>query len=213
MPRKRRGGNVVLNQGNPPVPATHPGNLAPQPQLAIIPSQHHPLMNQAIDASAGFGRIMAVFNVIVATLVLGGFLILGLFLTFKKDKYSATANGTISEATCSTVQSDRGAKSASCDVKVVFTAADGKKYEVQTIVSRHLAKNQSVSVSYDPTNPLDISLSPVKLRTVGIIMAVVSIIVLLLAWGWFYIVMKNKTAAAVSGVANVAGIIDGAIDG
>jgi hypothetical protein len=164
----------------------------------------------AYEASASFGRIYSYFSLIGSCLFGGFFVILGLYLLFRRHTLDSVTTGTIS---------------AVKDSSYTLTfKADGKDYNIElpkqqeptsttTIngktTSTHVIYNigQSVILRYDSKNPNNISIGNPPIKGIGIGLFIFGLIIITIASIWFYFVQKNKTVAAVSGVGEATGII------
>jgi hypothetical protein len=152
----------------------------------------------AYDATASFGRIMSYFQLIGGIIFGLIFIIVGIVI-LRKPPLKGSGQAKVTAVTCT------GSNNSQCNATIQFVGADGKQYT--TTIQGPYSVGQTVNITYDPTAPSQTATSnTVSNRTVGSIFLVVGILAFIGAIAWFYIVQKYKAAAAITGVADVAGI-------
>lgn len=158
------------------------------------------LATGAYNAAAGFGRIMALFGAIIATIIAVALIAFGIWILVRKNKYSATATGTIAKAACA---------GNNCNVIIQFTPA-GTTTPVTSnpmTLAGNFQSGQSIGINYDPSNPNNFQVQSNTAKIIAWLCIVIGVIMILLSWLWYYFTRVSKPAAAVTGVADGAGII------
>jgi len=169
--------------------------------------------DKVYSGAAQLGRVWsligAVFGTILAILMGGG----GVYLLFiDKSKYTASTTGTVESATC-TQHQQQNSVSYSCDVQVHYTVDNHLYVKSETLTSgTQYSKGMSVTVLYDPQNPANAEIKPaLTSKDWGFILIGVSMLVLLLSWGTYWLTRRYKSFAALEGVNAGASIVRGIV--
>lgn len=147
--------------------------------------------------AAEFGMFWANVGAIIGSIIGVLFIIGGLYNVFRKDKYSAEIQGKIMDATCATI-TQNNQQIQQCAIKVEYIV-DGKTYPFQTTRNEFYAKDQNVSLRYNPENPSEASMD-MSAKTEGLWMLLIGAIILAAAWINWYLKRRYKFAAAAGGV-------------
>ena len=132
-------------------------------------------------------------------------MIIGIVLIFRKNAYSSTVIGTVNSSTC-TPSTVNGVVSNICQVTISYTV-NNIVYTNIISSSTNYTTNQTVSLSYDPTNPINSVIGPpTTTTTLGIGLVIGAIIVVSFAWLWVYLTKKYKFLAAATGTEDVLNI-------
>ena len=166
--------------------------------------------SEIYSGTASFGRIMAIFSAVMATLAGLIMIPLGIYLIARKSKLTATTNATIICDDCCIPTAEDSNITYNCTLAVEYSV-DGTQYNepITTSGQQNYNNVKSATVYYDPKKPSDVSLDTDNTHTVGIIVLVVGIIIPALAWLWLYFATKYKSVAAVGGVAAGLDLLSG----
>lgn len=165
------------------------------------------------SGTATFGRVMAVFGVIMGTLA-GLILIpLGIYFMVHKTKLTSQTPGKIdtkSPNPC-TPQSKNNTVVYDCSFNVNYTINGTQYSKLITVTdsSRQYYGGDNVTIYYDPKNPNDASITQDNTHILGIILLIVGIIIPIIAWVWWYFARKYKAVAAAGGVAAGLDLLSG----
>lgn len=156
------------------------------------------------SGTATFGRVMAVFGVIMGTLA-GLILIpLGIYFIIHKTKLTSQTSGKIdtkSPNPCTPYAKDNTVL-YNCLFHVNYTI-NGTQYSKLITVSdssRPYSDGDNITIYYDPKNPNDASITQDNTHVLGIILLIAGIIIPIIAWVWWYFARKYKAVAAAGGI-------------
>lgn len=165
---------------------------------------------QAYEGSASLGKIVgmvgASFAMLIGILLLGG----GLYFLFRKNT-SINTEGTIKKAECTEVTTtvdNKKVVTQNCILDITYTV-DGTSYSVKrsTDGAKVYKDGQTISISYDPSNPADAYIHTVSEKTIGWILLIISIFVIGGAGLSMYLTMKYKMYQAAQGVGVVSDVV------
>ena len=166
------------------------------------------LMNDAYDATASVGRIMSWVNLLVGIFIGIIFITIGIVvLRNKSQTYNGKTNAKITKVECT-----GSGKNSSCTLTVKYDV-NGKSYSVNILKDGVYNVDQTISIKYNLSNPQDITTETVSNTTIGWILIGLGLIIIIGVSVWTYVVQKNKTVAAASGVGNIVGIASSGFDG
>ena len=164
------------------------------------------VLNNAYTASASVGRIMSwlqLFGGICGSILC---LVIGILIIKNSTSYDSKTIATITEAKCA-----GSGNSSSCTLVLSYTV-NGNKLTGNIIANGVYNAGQSISIKYTSSNPQNITTDSISPRFIGWFFIILSIVILIGTGIWFYIVQKNDTIAAASGVGSTAGIAVNAFD-
>jgi uncharacterized membrane protein len=191
-----------LKAGDPLVP---PSLLTPPkpPQQAAVVTKNAGIGEKIYDGTAALGRFTGFLSFIFGTIIAIFLVCIGVWLLFRKDKYTGVTTGVVTAAKC-----ESSAKSTDCNLTVEYTV-DSKKLTISSFTSgKKTYKNgDTLSVRYDPANPTDASTNTLSSRTVGFILIGVGILIALFSFVYYYMVSNYKIAAAAAGVHTVYEVV------
>lgn len=156
------------------------------------------LGEQVYSGAAKFGLFMANIAVVIGSIV--GVIMIGVGIKFwtQKEKYSVEIQGRVIDAQCASI-SDGKRQYQQCAIKIEYVV-DGKPYIFETIRSdQYYAKGYSVSLRYDPDNPVEATMDG-SVKTLGKILVGVGLAIIAVVWVSWYIKRRFKFAAAAGGV-------------
>jgi len=167
--------------------------------------QYQQYAEQATDTTATFGRITMVFRVVVGTLVCILFILIGIFMVRSRSIYNKSTRGKVNAVEC-----NQGANN--CSLKIEFMAGDKKvsndHYQVN---GTNYSQGQNITIYYDETNPANFVTS-MTVKYIGWLIISISFIIIIASWLWLYVVFKNRTAAAITGVAQGVDMVQNAFE-
>ena len=163
------------------------------------------------SGTASFGRVMAVFGVVIGMIAGLVMIPMGIYFIVHKTKLTSTTTGTVSGVQgvnqCSNSRIENNHIMYDCNFNV--------KYEIGTLVplshtdytinvtttdSQEYKGGDNILVYYDPTNPSNGSITSDNTHIVGIILLILGIIIPTITWIWWYFTRKSKAVAAAGGV-------------
>ena len=155
---------------------------------------------------AEYGKIRAGIGLVVGGFICIIFLLIGIYMVSRKEIHTLRLNTKIEKASCSLVHVSGKNKqlSYSCDLTVKYTV-DGKEYTYEGIknsVQQYLP-GSSIDVYVDPTNPSDATFDS-GLKWLGWILIAISLFIIILVGGNFYLTTRYKGYAAFTGASGVA---------
>ena len=163
------------------------------------------MFNDAFNASATVGRVMSWFSLVIGIIFSIVLIIVG--VVFLKSKtYDSSINAKITNVSCS-----GSGKDSSCSVELTYQVNENE-FKVNTIMKGVYNVGQFVPIKYDSANPQDMSTTTVSSKLIGGICIGAGLLILLGTCLWFYFVQTNNTIAAVSGVGNMAGMVNNGFD-
>lgn len=157
------------------------------------------------SGTATFGRIMAIFALVMAVIAALVMIPTGIYFIVHKTKLVSTTNGTAESVLCVAHQD-----SYDCTLTVNYKV-DNKTYHLNTTTNSVIQykEGDNLTVYYDPKDPSNASVESDNTHIMGIIILVIGIILPLGAWFWWYLARKYKSVAAVGGVAAGLDILSG----
>ena len=155
------------------------------------------------DGAAAYGRFMAWIGLFVGCFIGFILLVVGIWLIFRKDKYSEKTTAIAKNVECKSGFSGNTAVT-NCIMNLVYTA-DGKIYDVKYAASNKLYVNgESVNIRYNPSNPEEYT-TMFPSRWFGYILTGFALVLIIGSWFQWYITQKFQFAAAASGVGSAYG--------
>ncbi len=169
------------------------------------------MSKEAVNAMALLGRATSywkTFLAVVTSLILctvGGCLV----YANSKNQLTAKTTGTVFgvRGCQDTTHVDRGKNGATntyttttCTAMVTYSA-DGRSYSTDLQFDKFYTVGSTVTVYYDPKNPLTASSTAPMPKWIGWLLVVLGFCIVLSAFAWSYLVSKNKTIAALAGTA------------
>lgn len=192
--------------------------MQPPPQQGYYPPQEQNygwklaerVGEHAYEGSAGLGKIVGVIGASVSILL--GILLLagGFYLLFRKNA-NLTTEGKITKAECkdvTTTVNNKNVVTHNCILDISYTV-EGKSFTVKRSTDGETIykDGQTITVSYDPSNPADANLHVVSGKTIGWILIAVSIFIIGGGALSLYLTLKSKMYQAAQGVATVSDVV------
>ena len=223
LPRLRKGGQFpTLLQGQqayslyqqtqqvqPQVQPQHPQ----QQQVAQPPQQGQPgfigtaltdlknnkeMFQPVYDTTSSIGLAYNFGIAILATILMSLAIFAGVQINNYYYKYKGKTRGRIVSAKCYT-ETNNNKKYKKCDAMIEYEVS-GAKYKHNYVSDTLVNVNETADVHYEPSNPNNFTTKYDMMLYIGWGLIVFSVIVILLAWGWFIMSWIFKPVAAVSGI-------------
>ena len=152
-------------------------------------------MNEAESIAYDYSLVRSTISAGLSTLIAIILIIIAIFSFEKKNNKTALIKATITNASCTPEGNEN-----SCIITLAYTI-NGKNYQsnIHTRSKTNYTKGQTIDIEYDPNNPQDIQLKTIGSTTLAIILIVIAIVLLIIGWGYFYLVRKNRGFGEVSG--------------
>jgi hypothetical protein len=221
LPRLRKGGQFpTLLQGQqayslyqqtqqvqPQVQPQHPQQVAQPPQqgqpgfigTALTDLKNNKEMFQPVyDTTSSIGLAYNFGIAILATILMSLAIFAGVQINNYYYKYKGKTRGRIVSAKCYT-ETNNNKKYKKCDAMIEYEVA-GAKYKHNYVSDTLVNVNETADVHYEPSNPNNFTTKYDMMLYIGWGLIVFSVIVILLAWGWFIMSWIFKPVAAVSGI-------------
>jgi hypothetical protein len=219
IPRIRKGGQFpTLLQGQQAYSLYQQTQQAQQPPPQQQPQQQQPQQGQpgfigtaltdlknnkemfqpVYDTTSSIGLAYNFGIAILATILMSLAIFAGVQINNYYYKYKGKARGRIVSAKCYT-ETNNNKKYKKCDAMIEYEVA-GAKYRHNYISDALVNVNESIDVHYEPSNPNNFTTKYDMMLYIGWGLIVFSVIVMLLAWGWFIMSWIFKPVAAVSGL-------------
>ena len=166
------------------------------------------ILKTVYDDTASVGRIMSWVNLVVGFFI--GFILIVIGIVVLRNKsptYDGKVNAKITKVECT-----GSGNNSSCTLTVTYDV-NGKSYTVNTLKNGVYNVGQTINIKYNSSNPQDITTDAMSNTAIGWILIGVGIIIIISVSVWTYIVQKNKTIAAASGVGNIVGVASSGFDG
>jgi hypothetical protein len=188
-------------------------------------SQRHSVTgeNELVDGAADVGVAFATMRLGVGTLIALVFLAIGVYLLLSPASESQAGTGTITAIT------DGGQVPTTYDSNGYPVTSTQRVYtlEVQytcggtahkfNMIKQAYAGTYSVGgttpVEFNPNQCSDVRAATTSNASIGLILCAVGLVTFLISFVWWYVVRHSKTAAAVSGVSDVAGMFTSSFRG
>lgn len=166
------------------------------------------------EGSANLGRVSSYYTAIICSILGLIFVVVGIWMLFKKAKYTDQVQATINNVHCPP-QHDQIAF-AKCILEVSYTV-DNKKYNNISIDTDDTSykSNNKVTVYYDPNSPDDISLTKETSsdnRVGAWVFMLLGLLVAGMGWAGVYLTRKSKAVAAVEGVGTVGSFVESLVN-
>lgn len=165
-------------------------------------SKSKSLGKEIYDDAGEFGKIMSIIGVIIGTLLGVALIIGGTMAVRSKSVLTETVVGKITnDPSCSVVKESDGGDHVDCiDIEIEYEI-DGETYKIVETSSgiNTYIKDEDVTLYYDPTDPSDARLQSDNVHAIGWVLIVIGIIILIIAWSWYFITRASKFASVVGG--------------
>jgi len=163
------------------------------------------------EGSANLGRVSSYYTAIVCSILGLIFVVVGIWMLFKKAKYTDQVSANITNVNCNPQQMTF----ANCILHVSYDV-DGKKYDrsIDTDDNSY-TKGTDVTVYYDPNSPDDISLTKETSsedRVGAWVFMLLGLLIAGIGWADVYLTRKSKAVAAVEGVGTVGSFVKSLVD-
>ena len=219
IPRIRKGGQFpTLLQGQQAYSLYQQTQQAQQPPPQQQPQPQQPQQGQpgfigtaltdlknnkemfqpVYDTTSSIGLAYTFGVALLTTILMSLAIFAGVQINNYYYKYKGKARGRIVSAKCYT-ETNNNKKYKKCDAMIEYEVA-GAKYRHNYISDALVNVNESVDVHYEPSNPNNFTTKYDMMLYIGWGLIVFSVIVMLLAWGWFIMSWIFKPVAAVSGL-------------
>jgi hypothetical protein len=153
-------------------------------------------MNTIYSGLATFGQITSILRAVLVTLVALGLIGYGIYILWVNWDYSEDKNGMVLEDSNCTIQN--GQQFQECSTKFTFSA-NGKSYTLTQSTLLSYKKGDKITVFYKESDPQDSAKVDFWPKNVAYILFGTGSVLLVLSWGWVYLVDRFKPLAAVTG--------------
>jgi hypothetical protein len=181
------------------------------PNYPNYPEQHTKSFSKTVYKDAAtFGKTMSFISAIISTIIGVILIIVGLFLVFRKSKYTSEIQGAVVKAspTGSNICTNKN-NMYNCSFEVDYTLnGDDKTVMFNNVdTSINYTEGKIITLYYNPDDPNDIKLEKDNTKVLGWIMLLIAILMITISWLWNYLVNRNKFLAATEGVATGISVI------
>jgi hypothetical protein len=174
--------------------------------------------DEMYTGASELGKFYAIISLIICSIIFIICLIYGRFLISKKTKYSETVKAKILTSSSppsnclqydSTVTRDKSTvvvKKYKCELTISFTLKDKSGVEtsyvskVSSDTEIDYSKIPEIKIYYDPTNPVDCSMSSDDTKAFGWILIVIGFFVIIGSFINYYLTQKYKFFSSASGL-------------
>src|SRR5271170_3206903 len=156
--------------------------------------------------TAKAGRILTLISSIVVTVICLLVLVYGIYLMSHPEKETENTVASIKNASCTqettTTKNKHNTTTTTsmynCDLDLNFTDNNATPIDtnLNTKSSTLFRTNQQVPIQYDPNNSKQVRLKTSTNMTRGTWMLLISLLIILIAWGWYWLVVKYKFLAS-----------------
>lgn len=157
--------------------------------------------NVLYESAAQYGRFRSKISVFFGTIVaLISFLVGVYFIFIKANVKQLQTTATIDNGTCSIVSIKSKIPSYNCTLSLNYTV-DNKVYN-NTLTTTSLTpyqKGQTINIMYDESNPNIINSKNLSSTAIGVSLSCFSLFILSIVWGYYLLLSKNKSLAAIYG--------------
>lgn len=155
------------------------------------------------SGAASFGRAWAFIGAIIGTIIGIGLFIGGIYLATRKVSIE-TVQAIITSVNCRPIQNNN----QMCNIGIEYTFKNEKKNtNIDYNGNRMFSVNQKIDVYINLDKPSEITIDSPASKTAGIIMIIVGIIIIGLAWLWYWLTKRYKFLGAAQGVGGAIDII------
>lgn len=159
------------------------------------------LGDQLYSGSAQAGKIFTLFSLIVAVVFSIVALIVGIVFLTKKNVYTQQTTATITAANCSIIPQT---STYNCNLTLQYNVK-GQEYTPTVQVDSQIMYTigSKITIYYNPDNPSSFTINQINYRVIGIILIVSAIVMVGIAYFWYWASRSSKFIAAGAGVAGV----------
>jgi hypothetical protein len=162
------------------------------------------------QSTSGIGNVLYTGELIKTEIGVGIITIIGILAIaygiydiVRRKQKTATTQGTIKSANCTTTQSGKTTVTQ-CKLTITYTV-NGKEMTGNTETSFGTYNNgQKVTIEYDPANPSNFQIQGWNKNWIGGIIIGIAIAVMALSWINLYFVRKSKTYGQLLAVRDIA---------
>lgn len=153
------------------------------------------ILSKIYEGSAAYGRFIAIFTAIIATMVAIFMIVSGYKFNMSVNKRSYNASAKVISKNCS--------EKTLCTYTVRYIDTMGQNVEnVSFVNNEKIELNSNINISYDPNNKTDIILETENTKSSGYSLMAFALIILLFAWGWVWVTRKYEFAASTTGISS-----------
>ena len=160
------------------------------------------IFGKATDVAAGYEVVKSGIGAVVSTILAIILIAIAIYLFTRKNNMTATTTATITNSVCNSTVNAKSSQ-INCQLSLSYTVG-GQNYTTNLNTSgTNYVKGQTIQVQYDPSNPHNVQIPSIGGKSLGIILLIIGVVILALSWGYFYLVRKNKSFAAVTGASDI----------
>lgn len=177
-----------------------------QREIVYITKPEEGVGDALYSGAAAVGRIAAIINAIMMSIVGLVLVIAGIVCISEKEVYTEPATATL-EQRGGNITTNNGTSNI---WTVSYQDRQGQTHTTQLLISAYTQQSYSVGqivfIQYNPTNYSDIRLKSLSNTTIGIILILVALVLVSASWLWVYLTRRSKFAAAAGGVDAALGL-------
>jgi len=160
------------------------------------------LGNRVYSGTASFGRLWAVIQAVIATIVGIIMVIVGAYI-IKHRSDMISINGSVLEKSSCVTRMNNGETYRICKTKIEYEI-DGEKYtkEISTGTSEFEKGEDNITIWYSPVEPDKPEYDPAPTWS-GWMIIIISILVVLGSWFWVWLTRKYEVVAAAKGASGI----------
>lgn len=155
-------------------------------------------MDTFYSGLATFGQITAILRAVLTTLVALVMIGYGIYILWVNWDYSEDKNGQVLKDSNCTMTFMNGKQFQECSTTFSFSA-NGKSYTVTQSTLVSYKKGDIVTVFYKESDPQGTAKLDFWPKNVAYILFGAGSLMLIISWGWVYLVDRFKPLAAISG--------------
>ena len=152
--------------------------------------------NDIYDGMATIGKTTAILQMICACIIGIALMACGIYMFTHPSNY-VNSNGIVTNCSC-----NQTGTTIRCDVTLTHFV-NGISYTGNALSNTLYQNGTTVSISYDPNNPSNISIGQTHGSLVSIILCVMGLCIMIGGCVNYYLTGVSKTYAAVSGASNM----------
>ncbi len=166
------------------------------------------LATDLYEGAASFGKFKAVLSLIIGIII--SVILIGAAIYFytRDESHLIDTKGTIVTANCQEYTNEKKEISYNCTLDINYTVDDKMiSGKISTISKIKYFPNTTIEITYDKSNPVDVSLKIFRSHHISYILICVAIIILISSGIYYYINSTYKIMAASDAASSILGTI------
>ena len=155
---------------------------------------------QIMNTTASIGQAQSMINAIIGTIVAIIFLIISYFLFSQNQDNLVDSVGTVTSARCNQ-RSINNTTTYNCKLGIAHNV-NTKPYNANIITNDNVPyySQSAINITYDKTNPSNVTILQPRSKTMGFVFAGMSILLVIGVWTNFYFSQTSPAFASTQGV-------------